>query len=425
MEESIWHFLLCMEQKVTLATLHRPEEFESFFKFDFPIFIAEAELPTDLYRQHFNVIKERFFSYDKITAWINYLGSRRTSVHNEQLYMILSFISNIALESILYGHDQAGFQPQTEFWIALQKTVNNDPLKAMFDVINEAEEEQVDIIMELSSRMLQQMNLLMYCNLGENAKLINWGYFSSGFPSEYVDNLQRLVYPRWYAASFMERFPESTSLWGHYADSHKGACLIYDFEKSTTNKELYIELERPKGITSSGTDKGYTPTYLKKVYYSNNEIQVDFFKRLWTQPHYIVICEWYTSDDGQKSPLISETNPDEETRLAYWDKLIKIQTTKTEDWIDENEYRLLIDDSFHDFSEPQSRVLKYKFNSLVGIVFGIRTPIEDKARIIEVIFSKCNKNGQQDFPFYQARYDKEQNIVVYDELSLLNSSKWK
>ena len=80
---------------------------------------------------------------------------------------------------------------------------------------------------------------------------------------------------------------------------------------------------------------------------------------------------------------------------------------------------MLLNDSFHNFSEPQSRTLKYKFKSLAGIIFGIRTPVEEKVILIEIINNKCKENGLMDFTFYQAYYDKKQHKVVYDELNLL------
>ncbi|MCL2817655.1 MAG: DUF2971 domain-containing protein, partial [Clostridiales bacterium] len=297
-------------------------------------------------------------------------------------------------------------------WTEIQDIVNAGHQKNMLDLINKIEENDVDVMMEINSQIAQQMNLRSYCKLGKDAKLINWGYFSSGFLSEYIENLPRLIYPHWYAASFMGNFPESTALWGHYADSHKGVCLIFSTEKSEDTGRLCIDIERSSGCALKEHS-------FNKVSYENERVRVDFFKRLWRQPYYIVENEWYTGDAGQKSPLISETNPSQDVRLEYWNRFLKIQTTKTEDWEKECEYRLLLDDSFHDFSELQSRLFNYKFKSLEGIIFGIKTPIDEKAKIIEIIYKKCKESGRKDFSFYQARYDRQQYKIVYDELDFL------
>ncbi|MCL2625796.1 MAG: type IV secretory system conjugative DNA transfer family protein [Cystobacterineae bacterium] len=422
------HFLLCMEHKVALATLLKPEESENFFNSNFPIFCSETNLSTDLSRQIFSTIKERFFSYDDVKAWIQYLGSRRTPICEEQLLSIFNFITNIALESVLFGYDKAGLQPQTEFLVALQEKLSSKPYREIFELMSIVGEDQFDIAMEVSSRITQETNLIEYCKLGEKAKLINWGYFMSDYPSEYIANLQKLVYPDWYAASFMGKFPKYTDLWSHYADSHKGVCLIYNAEQKDEHSNPYIEIERPTGYnTSTGITMGYAPAFFEKVNYEDETIQVDFFKCFLNQPAAIIIDEWYTNAAGQRSSLISETSPlisgtnlSEEDLREYWDRFLTICTTKTKDWEKENEYRLRLNDSFFfDFFEPKSRTLHYKFNSLIGIVFGIKTSIEDKAKIIKIIDSKCKEGGRKDFAFYQARYDKKQNEVVYDELSLL------
>lgn len=48
--------------------------------------------------------------------------------------------------------------------------------------------------------------------------------------------------------------------------------------------------------------------------------------------------------------------------------------------------------------------MKYEFNDLEGIVFGIKTPLEAKLKIINIIEEKCKKTNRQDFAFYQAQY---------------------
>lgn len=415
------HYLLCLEQQVSLATLHKPEESERFFEYSFPIFLSENGLPTDLYRQHFNVIKERFFSNISIIAIIDYLGNRNTPIRKEQLAFVFSMIASIALESILFGHDKAGFQPQTEFWGYLQKLTSQNHMEDMFNAMSnpEMKDETFDILMAISSQAIQQLNLLSYCKLGEQAKLINWGYFMMDFPQKYLSEIPRLVYPNWYSASFMSEFPENTVLWGHYADNHKGVCLIFEAEQDNNHADPYISIERPTSYNSNGANTGYSPISFKKVNYENTREQVDFFKRLWTQSRYIVTNEWYTDTEGQRSSFIAETNPTEEIRLAYWNKLSKIQTTKTTVWKYENEYRLLLDDSFHKFTEPQSRTLSYNFNSLEGIVFGIRTPINEKVKIIETVINKCQEVGRTDFKFFQSRFDDLQCKIVLDQLDLL------
>ena len=67
-----------------------------------------------------------------------------------------------------------------------------------------------------------------------------------------------------------------------------------------------------------------------------------------------------------------------------------------------------------DLSEKRQRKLKYRFESLEGIIFGIRTSDKHKLRILEVLRKKCKENSRTDFQVFQAYYDhKEGNIAKY------------
>ena len=416
------HYLLCMEYQVSTATLYSPEVSEQFFKREFPIFISEAELPTDLYRQNFKVIKDRFFSYEPINQLVSYLGNKKSPLRKNQLLVILWLISDIALESILFGHDDAGFQPQP-FWMTLQNSINERPLLKQFvDAIKMGDsnsEEQIDAIFSILAKEMQENNLKMLCEKEEVFNKITWSYFRSVFQQEYLEYIPQLVYPNWYSASFISEFPKNSVLWGHYGDSNMGVCLVFKAHDEDHQKNLHILLKRPENGSHGSVQK----MHLNQIYYSDErEFDVEFFKRLWTQPAYIVHNEWYSDESGQKSPNISEMNPTEETRLAYWDKLKSIQTTKTTNWRYECECRILINGGFYDFSKPKNRIFKYDFNELEGIIFGMRTPVVDKVKIIKIIGQKCMETKRTDFKFYQSRFDYRDSSVVCDEIQSLKFS---
>lgn len=415
------HYLLCMEHKVRMATLYKSEDSEMFFKDHFPIYVSEMELPTDLYRQHFDVIKERFFSYEPVSALIEYLGKRKLPIRKNQLSTILSLISDFALESILFAYDKSKF-PSQPIWTSLQEVVaKNGQLDVIMRIIRLSEsisEEKINSLLMINDVAIQQLNLIQYAKLGEAMKTINWFYFRSIFLQEYLEQLPQLVYPKWYSASFMTDFPDNSVLWGHYGDSHKGVCLIFKTATDANQQTPHLILNCLKGHESEYIKPTIFP--LKNIIYSNEKkLEVEFFKRLWTQSSRIVAKEWYCVKDGRKSPFISELNPTEEVRLAYWDKLSRIQTTKTKKWEYENESRILLDNSFCSYADSQSRTMEYDFKELEGLIFGIKTPVYEKAKIIRIIAEKCRAYKRDDFKFYQARYSDTNNIIISDELPLL------
>lgn len=75
---------------------------------------------------------------------------------------------------------------------------------------------------------------------------------------------------------------------------------------------------------------------------------------------------------------------------------------KTSDWKNEREYRLLIHSSLNTFDNPKNRKLKYNFEDLEAIIFGMNTPKEDQFKIIDIIKNKCKENNRAFFDFYKA-----------------------
>ena len=416
-ENMFRHFLLCMEYKAIMSMLHTQDTSKQFYEQDFPIFSSVSNLPTEMYKDFFKHIEERFFSYAIVYKWIKYLGSKTTALNSKQLLGIFYLISVYALESILFIQASKGLINNSNILESLTNLTADD--SSIPDIAKNVAEDSFDAFLDILSNYIEQQNFQFYLSMGENAKLINWSYFIHDFPSEYIKHLPQLVYPNWYAAAFMGAFPTDISLWGHYADSSKGVCLIFDAKESDRNP--YIEVERPTGFSSKdGIAINYSPIHFEKVRYDGCKVETSFFNRLWNQPRYIVENEWYKNRDLETSPLINELNyaQDKSIHSAYVNDLRKIQTTKTKEWEVENEYRLLLESSFFDFSTPQKRVLKYDFSYLTGIVFGINISKHDKANIIKIIQDKCSKYSRSDFLLYQARYDEVKMKIVKDRVTL-------
>jgi hypothetical protein len=59
-----------------------------------------------------------------------------------------------------------------------------------------------------------------------------------------------------------------------------------------------------------------------------------------------------------------------------------------------------------DLSNPVERTLRYRFEDLQGIIFGMNMSAEDRAAIVRIIATKCAEMGRTDFEFYQAYYSR-------------------
>ena len=183
------------------------------------------------------------------------------------------------------------------------------------------------------------------------------------FPRVYVEQLDRLLWPKWYTACFTESCHNS-SVWAKYADAHKGVCLIFKaMEKDNSNS---LELNN-NSITLP----------FREVHYENKPGKTDFFRTICRIPVSTLRELWYTDQDGNISECAAhlESESDESAwKELYWKNFFRDVTFKTKDWRYEQEYRLIMDDGLGQFNEKSDRALTYNFNSLKGIIFGMRHP---------------------------------------------------
>ena len=234
------------------------------------------------------------------------------------------------------------------------------------------------------------------------------------FPRVYVEQLDRLLWPKWYAACFTRSYHNS-SAWAKYADGHKGACLIFRTEEKDNMNNLVLH---PK------TSKGSRTMPFRKVNYGHGPGETDFFRTICRNITVSTLKElWYTDQNGNISECAAHLESDQSQAAwgeDYWNNFFRDVTFKTEDWEYEQEYRLIIENTSGQFNERDDRKLNYDFNSLKGIIFGMRTSTEDKLKIIEIIEEKkkCDGNNQADFKFFEAYYSTEDGKIHKREIQL-------
>jgi len=137
-------------------------------------------------------------------------------------------------------------------------------------------------------------------------------------------------------------------------------------------------------------------------------------------PEPVLKTEWYSDEQGNISVCADDVFRNmSDWRERYWASFRKLTFTKLSDWQYENEYRLTLMSPLDSFEDPKDRKLKYSFSDLEGIIFGIRTPLAEKARIIDVIASKCRAEGRKSFAFYQATYNAQSGKIENRPLELI------
>ena len=236
-------------------------------------------------------------------------------------------------------------------------------------------------------------------------------------PSIYLRRIETLVHHEWYAACFC-RSCDNSSLWGNYADGHRGVCLVFATERDESGEyltltESYPEFDSKSGsiISSTGKDSRFA---VHQVDYDSQLVEIDFFRNISTIPRPEINEDWYSGPDGEVSSCASHLDSMniEVWRTQLWDNYRKKIVRKTLDWQYEEECRLYLDDTFHNHEDPRYRRLRYGFESLREIVFGMNTPEADKISIADVIARKC-KEQKHEVALRQAYLSRNSGKIVY------------
>jgi hypothetical protein len=422
------HYLLCLD-RVCIQFLLIGET-EAIDLLSIPILETDNDLPTQDYKDVYRRICEIFFGMAGVSEYVQGLSTRARPIRRDELRFHLRVLHSHALSAIFTAYNERGIEtPGGDAFRELMKQLVLRP--EVFKETNSLEARHPEVT-DGSDRLyaamagvhLQQVLIAKYNNpvgrLNRNGALI-----FDEFPDKYVKLLERMVYRDWYMACFSESYSNS-SMWGHYANNHKGVCLKFS-SASGPGQEFSLALHRITAWRGGGgraveAVHGYANHQFHKVSYESRYPEIDFFRSL-GRLRGGAVGWWYSDGNGNNSACAKDVFADEQKwREKYWAEFLTNQTTKLEDWSYEKEYRLLLNEVATDFSDPPTRKLKYRFADLKGIIFGINTPDEDKLAVIEVIERKCRQEKREDFEFHQAYYSRYTGLIEAAPLSLIKIS---
>ncbi len=398
------HYLLCLEHVSSLFIISG-EEHHSITENDIPIFRGFDEFPTPMYKELFEKISKEFFIL--CGDFIDKISIRTTAIRRDELSLYLNVIHMIAVELIEKNYVEKKFIEQRKTPYRLDNKMFNE-LSKMIDVveqmINEKDHhDKIDVLFFIQRAI--QNDILLNRNVNDNIilKTPNRKFLLIDFVDKYLNNIEKLMYPEWYTACFMTECINS-SVWGHYGDNHKGICLIFEADKK--NRISFDE-------NTSGLE-------FKAMEYKEIFEEIDFFKSIGSLSIDKLISTWYMNENKVVSDIYNGFSDNQDKwRNNYWDKFYKSILTKTKDWKYEKEYRLILSSGLNQEMKKESRLLKYSFTSLKGIVFGIRTSMEDKLKIIKIIEQRCKENNRKDFEFYQAHYCHLNKNIQHRKMSFI------
>lgn len=392
-----------------------------------PVFETESTLPTQRYKDVYKKICDTFFATSAVPEYVQGLSSRKRPIRRDELCCHLSVLHYHALNAILTAYKSFGINLDGRDGETFRELCEKAPVKPeIFDLEGtNPDVAQLDQKYASAKGALEQALLAAKYNNPEFAANHNNALIMGDFPIQYVKLLEKAVHGDWYMACFSKNFVNS-SMWGNYADDHKGVCLKFssggDSEKPSLAL-IYVG-RRPGHKTESGPIANIPNCYvnhqLHQVVYQKTYPEINFFRSLGCLSN-VTLDWWYSDENGNKSSYANDVYDNEnQWKETYWAEFLKVQTTKLEDWAYEEEYRLVLSPVVTDLSEPSTRKFSYRFSDLKGIIFGINTSEKDKLAIIRVIQEKCKKERRTEFEFHQAYYNKAKGRIDAAPLSVIN-----
>lgn len=429
-DEIVWrnllkHYALCVLQTAACCFVAGPE-FDAKLLNNI-VFWVPQELPVAPIRGIYERVLADFLGEPAAQAFIRILSARSTPVRRYELITYLRALHGFALQAVLKEYRHHGLFPPTVNIGAPppREKLRADAISMMENAVQFAaslspSEAAPEMLFSATEATMAQAALIGEYVLPEREKRLPLVHLTYRFPSAYVSALDKLMHRDWYAACFSKN-AENHSMWSTYGDGHRGVCLKFRVGLETAPS---LTLER---VTSLGGSKNgefsygssFVPHSIKPVVYSRDYPSIDFFRSLGTVriPH--LNGFWYLGEDGKFSACRNAMHADENAwRAAYWDTFERSALCKTPEWAHEEEYRILFHSGF-DVREPEMRKLKYRFEDLSGIVFGLRTDVEDKLQMMRIVVDKCAATGRTGFEFWEVRYQYTDSRFFLARLELL------
>lgn len=352
----------------------------------------------------------KFLQHDTVCDYANLIGGKRIKISRDELIFCLLSIHNDAIIDILDSFYENGYKDEV-----IKELCNHLRERIKTFIPHEGYEKFLQEDEDVRQKLLHQIVCMhddfykqIYCSTDDVQKR-TWLTVMAHFPHAYVDKLEDFIHPEVYMACFSEKENDS-SMWGRYADNHTGMCMVYDTH--TVKGEETIALLQPYSYSINGQSFRYRDDKLYKINYGGNVRDANFFTMLGKFSGQ-QLYSWLSDDDGKRSYCLNEIYDNEEKwRSEYWQCLYDRYCHKTKDWEHEKEQRLLLVNTFYIFTSPESRIIKYHFSNLRGVILGMKMPIENQIRVLNAIQSKCEEAGRSDFEVYIAEYDRNTDSIT-------------
>jgi hypothetical protein len=378
------------------------------------VFGVPQSLPEAPIREIYTRLSAELLAEPVAEKFVSLMASRRSPLRRSELTSYLRALHGFAMQILLKEYQERGvLRPHPAAAGQMSREDLTRHAIAMLEGVTKITSSEVpperiaEAIFTASEGAAAQILLVNEYNYAQRTENFPIVFLATRFPLAYVTALEKLVHRDWYVGCFAKT-AESHSMWSTYADGHRGVCLMFKSAAIRAGARTLI-LEQVNSVSGGRGSpmiyhKGHVNHEFKEVIYATQYPSIDFFRSLGAISARDVHEFWYRGDGGSFSECRSDLYFEpEKWRAHYWQTFGESVLYKTPEWRHEEEFRIVLHSLF-DLSAKEDRKLKYRFESLAGIVFGARTDIEDKLKIIRIIDAKCAAAKRSDFKFYEIRY---------------------
>lgn len=403
----IKHYIRCLIEEVFLFLWRDPETPPSK---TIGVFASAKDGTDELNRLNAKVY-EKLNSEPVIAQYIHCLSMGR-KIRRWELINHLTTLHPFVLEEVFSALHEQGLLGVPPSYLTLNRQVRLEHTKKLANLMSSTTEDPTyDLLFKSVHQVSEELKLVSRLNATDAQEKERWFHLIFEFPECYCLSLDKLIFPSWYTACFMASCKDS-SIWGTYGGNHRDVCLKFKIDHDKDGHSL--NLLAPSGRGVQGVINSSTRMQLHDVSYERDFTEIDFFRNLGQLSIPQLMSTWYMGENGEKSLCAGDIFESERSwRENYWQNFYHAATVKLKAWDREQESRLILSSSINDLSDINLRKLKYNFDSLEGIIFGINTSTHDKIRIIKKIQELCTEFKRKEFSFYQARYDADLRSISY------------
>ena len=413
------HYIFCLNRSCLLLNITpRPRKLDVD---SIPILERWDQIITPIEKNLFDDIWGRFRNLPYIREIIDALANTGRKIRYREIVCYIQMIQNpVLLDEIRKIYVDHGIISEPLIPPPIEEPDVAVEMERAFTFITHTEaiedEHARDAMLQMIEARIDDMGLTVEYNTRTHPPEILEGInriMMLDFPRVYLEQLDRLLWSKWYTACFTGSFHNS-SVWAKYADSHKGVCLIFEAIENDHSASLKLNYK---------TSHSSRTIPFREVHYADRPGEIDFFRSICRTTVSTLMELWYTDQDGNISECAAHIGSDSDEaawKELYWQNFFRDVTFKTKDWRYEQEYRLILEDGLSQFNKKDDRKLTYDFDALKGIIFGMRTSREDKVKIREIIEKKkkCAGNNQTDFTYFQAYYSTKDGDIRKREMQL-------